>query len=367
MPSVTNKSATITPVTVARSYRFVVGVDTHAATHSYAVLNSTGALLDEQTFPTTAAGIGRARDWIARRTQGELDSVLVAAEGTGSYGAVLAESLAEVGYRVVEAPTPRRERGRGKTDAMDAVTAARATLSMPVARLRDRRGGQDQVALQVLTTAREQLNAERLRAINALTALVRAHDLGIDARRSLTRTQIRQIASWRRRSEPVGLATARAEAVRLAGRVALLDVELKSNRDQLTAIVTDRAPALLAMPGVGAVTAAVVLCVWSHPGRVRSEAAMAQIAGTCPIPASSGNTVRHRLNRGGDRRLNWALNTVVLTRMRTDPTTRDYVARRTAEGKTGREIRRCLKRYTTRQIYRTFNATNPAGQVASAA
>ena len=151
MPSVTNNSATITPaatpVTVAHAYRFVVGVDTHAATHSYAILDAAGALLDEQTFPTTTAGIARAREWIARRTEGDLDGVLVAAEGTGSYGAVLAEALAEVGYRVVEAPTPRRERGRGKTDAMDAVTAARSTLTMPVDRLRDRRGGQDQVAL----------------------------------------------------------------------------------------------------------------------------------------------------------------------------------------------------------------------------
>ena len=154
-------------------------------------------------------------------------------------------------------------------------------------------------------------------------------------------------------------ATARAEAVRLAGRVIELDAELKSNRDQLTAIVTDRAPELLAMPGVAAIPAAVVLCVWSHPGRVRSEAAMAQIAGTCPIPASSGNTVRHRLNRGGDRRLNWALNTVVLTRMRTDPATRDYVARRTAEGKTSREIKRCLTRYVARDLYRLLENGAP--------
>ena len=249
MPSVTNNSATITPVRVAHTYRFVVGVDTHAATHSYAILDAGGALLDEQTFPTTTVGIGRAREWIGRRTAGDLDGVLVAAEGTGSYGAVLAEALAEVGYRVVEAPTPRRERGRGKTDAMDAVTAARNTLTMPIARLRDRRGGQDQVALQVLTTAREQLNAERLRGINALTALVRVHDLGIDARRALTSTQVRQIASWRRRHEPLGVATARAEAVRLAGRVVQLDAELKSNREQLTAIVTDRAPELLGDAG----------------------------------------------------------------------------------------------------------------------
>ena len=231
MPSVTNKSVPITPVTVAESYRFVVGVDTHAATHSYAIFASSGRLVDEQTFPTTTAGITRAREWIARRTDGDLDGVLVAAEGTGSYGAVLAERLSEVGYRVVEAPTPRRERGRGKTDAMDALTAARATLAMALSRLRDRRGGQDQVALQVLTTAREQLNAERLRAINALTALVRTHDLGLDARRALTRAQIRQIAGWRRRAEPLGTATARAEATRLAGRVTDLDVELKSNRD----------------------------------------------------------------------------------------------------------------------------------------
>lgn len=146
-----------------------------------------------------------------------------------------------------------------------------------------------------------------------------------------------------------------------------LDVELKSNREQLTAIVTDQAPELLELPGVGAITAAVVLCVWSHPGRVRSEAAMAQIAGTCPIPASSGNTVRHRLNRGGDRRLNWALNTVVLTRMRDDVETRAYVERRTAEGKTRREIRRCLKRYTTRQIYRTLNAAHPIEEACPAA
>lgn len=136
---------------------------------------------------------------------------------------------------------------------------------------------------------------------------MRAHDLGTDARRALTNTQMRHIAAWRPRSEPVGLATARAEAVRLAARVAQLDVDLNNNRDQLTGIVTERAPGLLEIPGVGAITAAVVLCAWSHPGCVRSEAAMAQIAGTCPIPASSGNAVRHLLNRGGDRRLSWAL------------------------------------------------------------
>ncbi len=110
-----------------------------------------------------------------------------------------------------------------------------------------------------------------------------------------------------------------------------------------------------------------ILTVWSHPGRIRSEAAFAQIAGTCPIPASSGNTIRHRLNRGGDRRLNRALNTVVLTRMRTDPKTRAYIERRLAEGKTNKEIRRCLKRYTSRQIFRTLAAANRAPEVSASA
>jgi len=364
MPSVTNKPVPITPTSVGDEYDYVVGVDTHAATHSYAIVTApTGALVDERTFPTTPAGVARARDWIARRTGGDVSGVLISAEGTGSYGAILGAELAQVGYRVVEAPTPRRERGRGKTDAMDAVTAARGTLAMPMSRLRDRRGAggdaSEQVALQVLTTAREQLNAERVRAINALTALVRTHALGVDARRALTTTQIREIARWRRRDEETGIATARVEAVRLAARVVQLDTDLKTNRVDLTAIVEARAPELRELPCVGAITAAVIVGVWSHPGRVRSEAAMAQIAGTCPIPASSGNTERHRLNRGGDRRLNWALNTIVLTRMRDDTQTRVYVERRTTEGKTRREIRRCLKRYTTRQIYRTLNAAHP--------
>ena len=189
--------------------------------------------------------------------------------------------------------------------------------------------------------------------------MVRSHDLGIDARRALTSTQISTIAAWRRREESLGLATARAEAIRLAKRVVVLEDELADNRDQLTSLVTVQAPELLDLPGVGAITAAVIMTVWSHPGRVRSEAAFAQIAGTCPIPASSGNTIRHRLNRGGDRRLNRALNTIVLTRMRTDPNTRDYIERRLAEGKTKKEIRRCLKRYTGRQIFRTLTAAHP--------
>lgn len=306
---------------VAELYRFVVGVDTHAAAHTFAVIEAaTGRLVAHDTFPTSTAGLARAGSWIARHTDDEVEATLVAAEGTGSYGAVLADRLAAAGYRVVEAPTPsaRRLRGAGKTDTLDAITAARSSVIMRLDRLRDRRAGQLQAALQVLTVAREQMNADRLRSINALTALLRSHELGIDAR-LLTHAQITATAGWRRREESLGRRVARADAVRHAKRVLELDGELAANRAELTDLVTDAAPVLVTMTGIGAVTAAVILTVWSHPGRIRSEAALAQIAGTCPIPASSGNTTRHRLNRGGDRQLNRAINTIALTRMRMDP------------------------------------------------
>ncbi|ODQ99207.1 transposase [Mycobacterium intermedium] len=155
------------------------------------------------------------------------------------------------------------------------------------------------------------------------------------------------------------MATCRQEAVRLAKRIVALDGELIDNRKSLDSLVRGVAPELCELPGVGSVVAACVLTAWSHPGRVRSEAAFAALASTCPIPASSGNTLRHRLNRGGDRRLNRALTTVVIVRMRTHAPTRAYVARRRAEGRTTKEIMRSLKRYLTRQLYRTLAAAHP--------
>ena len=172
-------------------------------------------------------------------------------------------------------------------------------------------------------------------------------------------SQFKVIAAWRDRKENSVITTCRQEAVRLAKRIVALDGELVDNRKSLDSLVEDVAPELCQLPGVGSVVAACVLTAWSHPGRVRSEAAYAALAGTCPVPASSGNTVRHRLNRGGDRRLNRALTTVVIVRMRTHAPTRAYVARRRAEGRTTKEIMRSLKRYITRQIYRTLATAHP--------
>lgn len=154
---------------------------------------------------------------------------------------------------------------------------------------------------------------------------------------------------------------ARAETIRLAKRIINLDTEVAENTRTLTKLIQQsHAKVLLARVGVGPVTAAVVMAAWSHQGRLRDEAAFASLAGVNPIPASSGNTVRYRLNRGGDRRLNRALHMAVITRMTHDPETRTYVARRRAKGRTTREIRRILKRYLARKLFRDLNSTASA-------
>jgi transposase len=238
---------------------------------------------------------------------------------------------------------------------------ARAVLGSAIEDLRiPRTLGADRarVAMRVLVVAPEQMTAERTPAISALSALVRTIDLGVDARRPLTARQINAIAGWRdcRGHLPT---TCRQEAVRLARCVRTLDSDLAANRVAVTELVRNDTPQLLELTGVGAVVAASVLIAWSHPGRVRSDAALASLAGTCPIPASSGNTTRHRLNCGGDRRLSRALRTITIVRMRADPATRAYVARRRAEGRTTKEIMRSLKRYITRQLFRSLATAHP--------
>jgi transposase len=145
----------------------------------------------------------------------------------------------------------------------------------------------------------------------------------------------------------------------LARRIRELTAEAAAHRQAILTLVRAWRPDLLARPGVGPIVAASVLCAWSHAGRCRSDAAFAMLGGAAPIPASSGQTIRVRLNRSGDRQLNQALYTVVLTRLRTDPTTRAYADRRRAQGKTNREIKRCLIRYVARQLYRLLE-TQPA-------
>ena len=257
-------------------------------------------------FPTTSAGINRAIAWVARRTGADLATLWVI-EGAASYGALLAAAVGTAGYPVAEAARmdARAQHGHGKSDPLDAHRIAAAVLPLQEQQLRRPRLNDGiRAALRVLVTARESMTGDRTRSVNALTALARVNDLGLDARKPLTGAQILEISRWRARDEPLALSVARSEAVRLAKRISELDTDIKANSSRITELVeiSEAAP-LLQETGFGPVTAAICLTAWSHQGRVRSEAAFASLAVVSPIPASSGNTVRHRLNRGGERKV----------------------------------------------------------------
>lgn len=335
----------------------VIGVDTHARTHTFAVLRSiTGEVIDTQTFPVSEAGLRRAVSWIVR-TGGP--DALVAIEGSGSYGANLSRALDRVGVQVAEMDAPvKRHHRSGKSDELDAVDIARRALASPAGKLAQPRSHQgEREILRVLLGARTQLQRARTAAINTLTALLRTHEVSFDARRALTLTQIRQIASWRARSTDDALAqVVRAEAVRLAREILERTALVSRNETQLHHHVRQLAAFLLDQPGIGPVSAAHILAAYSHHGRVRSEAAFARLAGVAPIPASSGNTHRHRLHRGGDRALNSALWRIAFHRYHHDPATINYVTKRTTTGSTRTEILRSLKRYLARSIYRQLQS-----------
>jgi hypothetical protein len=353
---------------VADTHPFVVGVDTHARKHLYTILTAaTGAVVDTSDFPNTTAGINRAIAWVARRTAGDADTLWVI-EGAASYGALLTATVASHNYPAAEAPRmdAKNRYGVGKSDALDAHRIATAALPIPVNKLRRPRLNDGvRQAIQILITARGSMTTDSTRTVNALTALLRSNNLGMDARKALGKSQISQIAKWRTRNEELSISVARAEAVRLAKHAIDLEEQLRSNEQQLTELVqVSEAAPLLEETGFKAISAAKCLAAWSHHGRIRTEAEFASLAGVNPLPASSGNTIRHRLNRGGDRALNSALHMVAISKMTHDAETRAYVAKRRAEHKTDREIRRCLKRYIARRVFRTLNTQNQFLQAA---
>jgi transposase len=346
---------------VAEMFEHVVGIDTHARTHTYCLVNSrTGAVVGTEAFPAVNAGYLRAISWILRRTDGR---VLAAVEGTSSYGAGISAALADHGLDIAEVrPAARKTHAHsGKSDELDAEAAARAVLGRDYDQLaRPRHAGQ-RAALRILLASRSIIDHQRTANRNALTALLRSLDLGIDARKPLTDAHVRTIAAWR--AKPAGsraaIQVARAEARRLAATVLQQTQLLKDNHHEVQILAEQLAPGLQGTLGIGPVTAAIIVCAYSHRGRIRSEAAFAALGGVAPLPASSGNTSRHRLSRSGDRQLNRAFDVIVRTRMSCDPATRSYVTRRRAEGMTSREIRRCLKRYVCRAVFRYLQASMP--------
>jgi transposase len=340
----------------------VVGGDTHRDAHALEMLAPNGTTITALAVANDDDGFAAAIAWIAEHAPGS--RVVVGLEGTRSYGIGLARAVAAAGLVVVEVQAPRRaERRRGKSDPADARLAALQVLRMPTGQLPAPRADGDREALRILLSARRELTMARTRQVNRLRALL----LGGDdtdrelARGTLTGARLQAIA---RRRAPASAtaeqAVRRAEARRLAIAVRAAAAELAANKRQLAVLVAGLVPALLDKPGVGPVSAAQAITSWSHRGRCRSEAAFAALAGASPLQASSGRTTRHRLNRGGDRQLNKALHDITLTRWRADPRTHAYIARRRAAGKNDAEIRRSLKRYIARELFRAMEATPAA-------
>ena len=335
----------------------VVGGDTHRDTHHLEMLSGHGRLISAISVDNDADGYATVLAWIAEHAPGP--RVLVGLEGTRSYGVGLCRAVQAAGLDVVEAaqPTKADRRGRGKSDPIDAHLAALTVLRMPTDRKVVPRNDGDREALRILLVARNEISTTRTAQINRLRALLLTGD---DADRDLShgamgKAHLDQIARRRgRQHETCEQAVRRGEARRLAVAIRAADVELTANRKTLTTMVNDIAPGLLDRKGVGPVSAAQSIVSFSHTGRCRNEAAFAALAGASPLLASSGRTHRHPLNRGGDRQLNRALHTIMLTRWRDCDRTRAYIDRRRNEGKTDREIRRCIKRYIARELFRAL-------------
>lgn len=339
-------------VMLAEIVDVVIGVDTHKHTHTAAVVTAaTGAVVEDLTVDTDPEGYGELVALADRHCGLRAWSI----EGTGGYGAGLARFLAERGEVVIELDRPNRpaRRNGAKSDPLDAVRAAREALARE--HLATPRAAGQRQALSVLLVARRSSVDAYSDAQRQLQSLIVGGPEQLRARfRGLSTTKIVATAA-RLRINPswdVETTTNAQTFKTLARRIQALQAEAADHERAILTIVRSWRPDLLDQLGIGPIVAATILCAWSHPGRCRNDAAFASLAGVAPIPASSGMTTRHRLNRCGDRQLNRALHVVVLSRLRYDPDTRAYAERRRAEGRTDREIKRCLKRYIARQLYR---------------
>lgn len=343
----------------------VVGVDTHKYVHVAVALDGLGGRLGALTVSADSGGYRQLVDWASALAGGALATFGV--EGTGSYGAGLASELRRRGLRVVEVNRPdrRARRQRGKSDPLDAENAARAVLAGTATATPKAADGTVEM-LRHTKIARDTAVKARTQALITLKALLvtAPPELRETLQGLPKRTLVDRCAALRpgplttSAGAPTSPAASAKHALRaLARRWLALDEEIAAHDAVLEALTRAHAPQLLGRFGVGADTAAAALVLaGDNPERVRSEAAFAKLCGACPVPASSGRTARFRLNRGGDRQANSALYRVVIVRMRFHRPTIDYVARRTAEGKTKAEIIRCLKRFVAREIYRLIRA-----------
>lgn len=346
----------------------VLGVDTHKDAHVAVVLSFLGARLGGKTFPATAAGYRQLLDWA--RTFGPLRRAGV--ECTGSYGAALARHVRAVGIEVLEVNQPDKatRRRRGKTDTIDAESAARAVLSGRAGATAKTGDGPVEMA-RMFRLAKASAVKARTQAINQLRSVLVTADPAL--RESLAglgpKTLIRRCAELTPVAPTTDVTTAAVHTLRvLAGRILRLSEEVGELEQLLTMVIRSHTPRLLERVGIGPDSAAALLITaGDNPDRMGGEASFAALCGVSPVEKSSGKTERRRLNYGGDRQANAALYRIVLTRLRWDPATRAYLDRRIREGKTRREAIRCLKRYVAREVYPLLRPTPAAVHQAPAA
>jgi transposase len=343
----------------------ILGVDTHKDLHVAAVITSLGALRESKTFPASTAGYQALLSWAG--TFGVLRRAGV--ECTGSYGAALARHLRSAGIEVIEVNQPDKatRRRQGKTDSLDAQAAARAVLSGRACGSAKAGDGPVEM-LRMFKLAKSSAIKARTQTINQLKAVLVAADPPLrETLSGLSNLRLIRRCAQLEIDTPCDTTSAAAYTLRLlARRILTLTDEIRELDHQITTTVTSHTPQLLTPCGVGPDNAAALLiAAGDNPDRLHSEASFAALCGVSPLEASSGKTSRRRLNRGGDRQANSALYRIALCRLRWDPRTRNYLARRITEGKTRREAIRCLKRYIAREIYRII--TSPPETQPSAA
>lgn len=343
------------------SLTIFVGVDTHKDTHHAAIIDALGTKVGDREFPATAAGHRALLTWIA----GTGVVAKVGVEGTGSYGTTLTTALRNAGLEVVDVDRVDRKTRRfhGKSDAIDAYSAAQSVLAGRVSTIPKTHDG-DVEAIRFLHNARHFSVKARAEAITMLkSAVVNAPEHIRGPLRTLTDKALIDTCARLRPGvvEPGKLDAAIKTSLRsMAQQILELGAHEKELTKQLTVLVRATGPQLLEQTGIGFETGAQLLITFGdNRERITSEGAFAALCGVAPIPASSGKTTRHRINRGGNRQANRAIHVIVISRLTHDPRTRAYRDKRLAQGKSKRDIIRCLKRAVAREIYRLLKSSTP--------
>ena len=341
--------------------QIIIGVDTHKSNHVGVAISRQGARLGTITIPTTRQGYRDLEAWAS-----ELGTIKAfGIEGTGSYGAGLSRDLLAKGHTVLDVMRPNRQLRylHGKSDSLDAESAARSVLNGQATTLAKTQAGASEM-IRHLKIARDSAVKSKSQAMITLKTLIINAPAELRDTLDLIKgpiTLIRHIAALRPGKITSPVASAKAATRAIARRWLVLHEEIQAHGNELERIVSENAPGLMRSHGISTMTAAeMLILVGDNPERIKSEAALAKLCGVCPIPASSGKTNRMRLNRGGNRQANAALYIIAITRMRDHEATKNYVIKRTAQGKSKREITRCLKRYIVREIYSELCVPNSA-------